>query len=138
MAGPTATVRTNVLHDYANHTYNIQLYAITQGGFNKISQGAIAIGKESDIVSDGSLLISNGGVGNGEKRASEFPTDFVIDNLEIESLITGGGNRMAHNATNIKFTVTEPNGITLINNLYKSNDFLLNFSSMTFGRSKLT
>jgi hypothetical protein len=120
MPSPTAKVRSNVLHDYANYTYNLQLYAITQAGFNKISQGAIAIGRENDIVSDGSLLISNGGVGNGETRASEFPTDFVIDNLEIETVIGGKGpGARGTDAIRITFDIIEPYTVTLLNRLVK-------------------
>ena len=108
MPAPSATVRTNILHDYANYTYNLQLYAITTSSFNKISQGGIQVGREADILSDASLLISNGGVGNGETRDTSFPTDFVLHNLEIETVVGGKGpGARGTDALTINFEIIE-------------------------------
>ena len=124
---PTATKRSNILHEYSNYTYNLQLWAITKGDFNKISKGSIVVGKESDIISSGELLISNGGVGNGEKRSSSFPTDFVIDNLEIESVVGNkGSGARGTDALSLKFDIIEPYTVTLLNrlvNLTQSSKF---------------
>jgi len=120
MPAPSATVRTNILHDYANYTYNLQLYAITTSSFNKISQGGIQVGREADILSDASLLISNGGVGNGETRDTSFPTDFVLDNLEIETVVGGKGpGARGTDALTINFEIIEPYTVTLLNRLVK-------------------
>jgi hypothetical protein len=43
-----------------------------------------------------------------------------MDDLEIDSLVPLKGTGAANTATDIKFRVTEPNGITLIENLYKA------------------
>ena len=43
-----------------------------------------------------------------------------MDDLEIESKIVGGGTRMANSAVDIRFKVVEPNGITLIQNLFNA------------------
>jgi hypothetical protein len=43
-----------------------------------------------------------------------------MDELEIESVIPLGGTGAANTATDIKFKVTEPSGITLIDNLYRA------------------
>jgi hypothetical protein len=49
-----------------------------------------------------------------------FSLDYYLDDLEIDSLIPLKGTGAANTATNIRFKVTEPNGITLIENLYKA------------------
>ena len=47
-------------------------------------------------------------------RNPAFPLDFYIDNVTIENFLTGGGTRAPHSTKNIKFTVVENNGITLL------------------------
>ena len=113
-----ATVRENILHGYANYTYNIQMWAITKNGFNKMAAGSITVGKESDILQGGELLISDAGVGNGETRSPSFPTDFVIDNLEIETIVGNKGPRArGTDALTMKFNIIEPYTVTLLNRL---------------------
>lgn len=117
---PTATLRPNILHNYANYTYNIQLWAITKDAFNGIGKGTIVPGKETDILSGGSLLISDAGVGNGESRDANFPVDFVLDNIEIESLV---GNKTSRSrsvdALRLKFEIIEPYTVTLLDRLIR-------------------
>jgi hypothetical protein len=49
-----------------------------------------------------------------------FPDDFYIDSITIKSVIAGKATGSAHNVAEMKFTVVEPNGITLLDNLYKA------------------
>jgi hypothetical protein len=65
------------------------------------------------------LLMQSGGAPIAG-RSPAFPVDYYMDDLEIESLIPLGGSNMANSATNIRFKVVEPNGITLIQNLFKA------------------
>ena len=58
--------------------------------------------------------------GENSGRNPFFPLDYYLDNLEIHSTITGKGSNRAHNVASLKFTVTEPNGITLLDNLYRA------------------
>jgi hypothetical protein len=53
-------------------------------------------------------------------RSPAFSVDYYMDDLEISSKITGGGVNGPNNAVDIKFRVTEPNGITLIQSLYNA------------------
>ena len=117
---PRATVRENILHGYANYTYNIQLWAITRSGFNKVSIGGIAVGKESDILEGGELLISDAGASASYEnpRSPSFPTDFVIDNLTIESLVGNKGPQARGvDSLTIKFNIIEPYTVTLLDRL---------------------
>jgi hypothetical protein len=49
-----------------------------------------------------------------------FPDDFYIDSISLKTVIAGKATGAAHNATELKFTVIEPAGITLLDNLYKA------------------
>ncbi len=47
-----------------------------------------------------------------------FPNDFYIDNVTIDNQFPGKQTNAAHMVTDIKFTVMEPGGITLLDRLY--------------------
>lgn len=49
-----------------------------------------------------------------------FTEDFYIDSISLESVFPGKQTQAAHMASNLKFTVIEPNGITLIDRLYQA------------------
>jgi hypothetical protein len=51
-------------------------------------------------------------------RNQFFPLDYYIDNVQVKSVMPGKGARGAHNVTELKFTLTEPNGITFLDNLF--------------------
>jgi hypothetical protein len=112
---PTSNVRTNVLHGYANYTYNLQLWAVTMQGFNSLAN--MAPGSEQNLLQGAELLISNGGLNNTEQRSPSFPTDFVIDNLEVESVIGNRAEGKGADALNLKFDIIEPYTVTLLDRL---------------------
>ena len=53
-------------------------------------------------------------------RNEFFNLDYYIDGLELDTLMPGKSTKMANSATSLKFTITEPNGITLLDNLYRA------------------
>lgn len=117
---PTSNVRTNILHDYANYDYNLQLWWIPISAFNKISQGSIKVGSENDILNGGQLLISNAGRSPSEasQASTFFPTDFVIDNLQFDNIVGNKGpGARGVDTLNLKFDILEPYTITLIDRL---------------------
>jgi len=122
MATPSAKARSNILHDYVNYTYNLQLWAISKTNFNKIAQGSISPDTAGDIVKNGQLLISNGGFSTQDKsnRAPAFGNDMVVDNLEIETIV---GNKTPQargtDALSLKFDIIEPYTVTLLDRLYE-------------------
>jgi len=117
------TPRNNVLDQYASYTYSISWYLLQPGAYQKILQSKKA------TLQGFQLLMQSGGAPPAENivtetelvniggRNARFPLDYYLDNLEINSAISGGRTGSAHNVTTFKFTVTEPNGITLLNNL---------------------
>ena len=130
----TFAPRNNVLDQYASYTYNIGWYLMTPEQYTALQKTSkISVSQYNLLVQSGGApssvegvqpdLTSGGavtGVSQSAGRNPFFGLDYYFDNLEIKSKITGKGNNRAHNATDIKFTVTETAGITLINNLSKA------------------
>ena len=103
----------NQLDQYASYTYSIGWYVLSPEQYNQ------AIRTQKPNVTGWQLLMQSGGAPI-RGRSPAFPVDYYMDDLEIESLIPFGGTNMANSATNIRFKVTEPNGITLIQNLFNA------------------
>jgi hypothetical protein len=107
----------NILDQYVSYTYSISWYLITPNQFKALATSKNTAGWQ--------LLMQSGGAGvtapqsNAPGRNQYFSLDYYLDNLTIHSKAMKGTG-MAHNATEISFTVTEPNGITLIQSLYNA------------------
>jgi len=123
------TTQPNQLDQYSSYTYAISWYLLSPDQYNTL------INSQQKDASNWQLLMQSGGAAptptvyyenNGQAsattggRSQYFPFDYYMDDLEIDSLIPLGGTNMSNSATDIKFKVTEPNGITLINNLYQA------------------
>jgi len=117
--------RGNVLDDYASYTYQISWYLLTPQQYNNL------IFSPKFNIANWSLLMQSGGAPlpatsntsqptNLPGRSPFFPLDYYIDDLELFSKFPGKGVGMPHNVLDIKFKVTEPNGLTLIDNLYSA------------------
>ena len=112
----TITTQPNVLDQYASYTYAISWYLMTPGQYNSITTGSAA---PSFNTAGWSLLMQSGGAPT-TGRNQYFPLDYYLDDLEIETFLVGKGTNLSNNAMDIKFKVVEPNGITLLDNLYKA------------------
>jgi hypothetical protein len=118
----------NVLDQYASYTYNIGWYVMAPSAFKLLQEtGKKSLqGCQLLVQSGGALSGSTGGqtgpnptlVGAG--RSDYFSLDYYIDNLEIKNYLEGKGTGTAHNLSEIKFTVTEPGGISLMGNLRRA------------------
>lgn len=119
------TPKPNVLDDYASYTYAISWYLLTPDQYNEM------ITSKKKNCASWQLLVQSGGAptqaagsaggsANVAGRNQFFDKDYYIDDLEIDSYLLGRGTNAANNAVDIKFKITEPNGITLIENLYKA------------------
>ena len=126
--------QSNQLDQYASYTYALSWYLLTPQQYTDFQAGV----KNS---SRWSLLMQSGGAAPSQTagqdlyadnaaasaatafvggRSQFFPYDYYMDDLEITTLIPLGGTGLCHSATDIKFKVVEPNGISLINNLYQA------------------
>lgn len=110
----------NVLDQYASYTYSLSWYLLTPDQYNAM------ITSQKRNVSGWSLLMQSAGAptkvaGTGVAGRNQFfGLDYYMDDLEIDSFIPLKGTNMSHSACGLKFKVVEPNGLTLINNLYQA------------------
>jgi len=115
----------NVLDEYASYTYAISWYLLTPDQYNEMtrSQKKNCASWQLLMQSAGAPTQAAGATANSTATAGRnqfFGLDYYMDDLEIESLVPLKGTGAANTATNIRFRVTEPNGISLIENLYKA------------------
>ena len=117
--------RPNVLDEYASYTYAVTWYLLTPDQYNDM------VRSKKKNCATWQLLMQSGGAPTATSNPSSetpgvagrnkfFQKDYYLDDLEIESLIPLKGTGAANTATNIRFKVTEPSGITLIENLSKA------------------
>lgn len=109
----------NVLDQYASYTYSLSWYVMTPDQFNSLKDGQININKWMLLMQSGGAQANVNDNGQGG-RSPYFTLDYYMDNLELTTNMPGAGPGAtlgANNGGEIKFTVTEPNGITLPNNL---------------------
>ena len=115
----------NILDDYASFTYQISWYLLSPQQYNSLTQGARV------NPASWSLLVQSGGAplpptsntsaaATIPGRSSFFPDDFYLDDLELTSKIGARSNGLTHNVIQIKFKVIEPNGLTLLDRLFKA------------------
>jgi len=103
----------NQLDQYASYTYGISWYLLSPAQFTAM------VNTQKANISGWQLLMQSGGAAT-KGRSPAFPVDYYMDDLEISSKIWGGGKNAANNAVDIRFRVTEPNGITLIQSLFNA------------------
>jgi hypothetical protein len=137
-AEPRIRPRPNILDEFASYTYAASVYLITEEQYQRI------LTSENKTVDGYNLLFQSGGAANNRGGPREpgtaatagpgapdqsaaandagrnpfFDNDFYIDTITMETKPWGKGSGYVHNATSLKFTVVEPNGITLLDRLY--------------------
>ena len=98
--------------------------APTNVGGAKGVLGTANAATQSDLESEGIGFAANvatpGAKDPDAGRNPFFPDDFYIDSITLENMFPGKQTNAAHMVTNIKFTVVEPSGITLLDRLYQA------------------
>jgi hypothetical protein len=101
----------NILDQYASYTYSLSWYVMDPETYK------ILIKQDKKNLDGYYLLVQSGGAPVAA-RSPFFPLDFYIDNFELSTTYSStpaaGGSAQL---TELSFTVTEPNGITLMSNL---------------------
>jgi len=106
--------RPNILGNYASYTYSLSWYLLPPDAYINL------IKSQKKSVTGFQLLAQSGGIPMNSSRNEFFNLDYYIDGLELDTLMPGKATKMANSATSLKFTITEPNGITLLDNLYRA------------------
>jgi hypothetical protein len=161
-AVPNVKPRPNVLDQYASYSYSASVYLMTE------TQYARLLGSRTKSIDGYQLLFQSGGAANNVGgirpltlrtaanadndfnnrdpvppdggRNPFFDNDFYIDSISIENLPPGKSTGSAHNVSALKFTLVEPNGITLLDRLYdavansapQSADGKVNYTAATY------
>jgi hypothetical protein len=107
------TTQPNQLDQYASYTYAISWFLLTPAQYNAM------VDSQQPNTAGWKLLMQSGGAPITGRNPA-FPLDYYMDDLEIDSKIPMGGSNWINTATDIRFKVTEPNGITLLQNLFKA------------------
>lgn len=138
----------NVLDRYSSYTYQAAVYLLperfggAEGNLNQLnSRQKFTPNSYNLLFQSGGAPINAGGVqaggaaavntgaddaivgGTGKSQSGRnpfFSNDFYIDNIVIENSLFGKSTRAAHSAVTLKFTVTEPNGISLLDCMYEA------------------
>jgi len=127
-AGNGIVSQDNILDQYASYTYSLSWYLMNPKTYNQtIKSTKRDLNGFYLLAQSGGANISTGVVNPGETgadagtagRSPFFNLDYYIDNLTVEQVMSGsptaGG---AAATTDISFTITEPNGISLLPNLF--------------------
>jgi len=112
--------RPNELNVFSSVTYNIGLYMINSSSYVNLMT---APSTPEAVLQDSILLMRSGGVGtansdNAIAASLGIDNSFFIDDLEVTTISAGPSKfKQNTNATDIKFTITEPRGVTLLEKL---------------------
>lgn len=105
----------NVLDQFDSYTYSISWYLLSTEQYNNLYSSMKV------NTAGWQLLMQSGGI-PVPNRNQFFSVDYYMDDLEIDSVVPLHGTNMINSATELRWKVTEPNGITLIDQLYKAVD----------------
>jgi hypothetical protein len=124
----------NILDFYASYTYSLSWYLVDPDTYNQLvkspkrnlegyyllvqSGGAPVNNQVPANNGTNPTVQTSGTVGYG--RSPFFPLDYYIDNLEFEIKYGGTATGGAATFSKLTFTITEPNGISLLDNLYRA------------------
>jgi hypothetical protein len=101
----------NILDQYSSYTYQASLYLM-----NKETYQRMVNTREKSFLGNAPLLVQSGGA-NTSARDSAFKYDYYIENIELKSFVACKGVGLAHNVSDVKMTIIEPNGITFLDNM---------------------
>ena len=150
------TPQPNILDQYSSYAWSASVYLMSGGQYTRLMNSKekkidgyyLLFQSGGAGVSDGVVrprdIGSGAGGANDEhvfdpastdrtsnfaaaNRSPFFPNDFYIDSVTLDHQIVGKGTGAAHMSSNLKFTVIEPQGITLLDRMY---DAVANFEPL--------
>ena len=109
----------NQFKDFATMTYSVSLYILGKAQYNEMVSTGVKSVKDLYLIMQSGGISSDSAGNHGAKRSTTFfKNDFYIDDVELKGLVSGTSNRAAHNTFEINFNVTEPNGLTFLEQLH--------------------
>lgn len=146
-AAETITPQPNILDNFYSYTYTASVYLMTPAQYQKLlASRKKSINGYQLLFQSGGAANNVGGARGAQNTGTSgqlfdteaqataaqtagapdagrnpfFPNDFYIDSITIDNALPGKMTGAAHMVTGIKFTVVEPNGITLLDRLYQA------------------
>jgi len=142
----------NILDQFASYTYSLSWYLLDHATYNSLATS------DTKYINSYYLLMQSGGASlqttstnfieknsaNTTGRNPFFTLDYYMDNFVIENSISATpGSRGAAKLTNVSFTVTEPNGISLqpnliraVNDLYEKNGYVKKGTTINYNEAQ--
>jgi hypothetical protein len=139
-ATPKVVTQANSLAQYYSYTYNVSIYIMSPGDYKKLvsdkkrnisgyqllmqSGGAPFVNSQA-ATPQGAAPVSTGNNAQAQQvnsagRNQYFPLDFYLDDIKITSKVPGKGSGSPHMIQELSFKILEPNGISLLDNLYNA------------------
>lgn len=100
----------NVLDQYSTYNYTASVYLMSLAAIGEMMRS-----KRKNL--DGAQLLFQTGGAPVSGRNQFFSNDYYIDSIQLTSSVAGKGTSAPHNVNEVRMTVVEPNGITLLENL---------------------
>jgi hypothetical protein len=121
----------NILDQYASYTYSLSWYLLDHDTYNSLLSSEVKyIPSYNLLVQSGGIQIQTSGKPGESPQAQAsanvgrnpfFPLDYYLDNFEFSQAVSASpGSRGSAQLSELKFTVTEPNGISLQPNLVRA------------------
>lgn len=123
----------NPLGDFSSYTYQLSLYMITPDAYSayvnggRVNPNQYVVNNQNGSSTTGGayLILQSGGVNTqSNKRPPGMKYDYYIDNLIIKSVTNTKATMTESNITEVRFTVIEPYGFSLINDLKRAHESL--------------
>lgn len=110
----------NPLDGFSSYTYSVSIYLVNKTGLQRLQQGIKSVAGLPLIMQSGGAPKQGQADLYGAKRSPYFNLDYYIDDVELEGVVTGISTQSIHNQHTIRFTVTEPYGLTFLDNLHNA------------------
>lgn len=118
-AAVPAALYYNKLHDFTGYTYKITLWLLTTEDYQQLSSNPNSFTPTHCLISSGGGIPTVGS-SSQSARHPDFQEDFYFDNLAMTTLVGLNSKTKASNAVDIKFTIVEPYGMTLLDRLFSA------------------
>jgi hypothetical protein len=113
----------NPLSDYASYTYNLNWHVLTKEDYHNMSQGD-PWRPSRNLVSGANRygeMYTGQRAGVGTYRDPAFMDDFYFSDFKLSTVIGLNANARGTNVVDIKFTIIEPYGMTLMDRILDIN-----------------
>ena len=113
----------NPLSDYASYTYNLNWHVLTKEDYHAMSSGGVWR-PSRNLVSGANRygeMYTGQEAGVGTYRDPAFMDDFYFSDFKLSTVIGLNANARGTNVIDIKFTIIEPYGMTLMDRILDIN-----------------